>query len=110
MSSSILEFAERLESDIRRRRLVPGHKYLTAEESAELLGTSAATANRALRMLAERDVVVRRRNRGTFVGRAVQDDAVPKVQVLSILAPESIRGAVRFDLVIDGITASFPEV
>ena len=49
MSSSVLEFAQQLETDIRQRCLSPGHKYLTAQESAELLGTSVATANRALR-------------------------------------------------------------
>jgi hypothetical protein len=112
MSASVLDFAQQLETDIRQRCLAPGHKYLTAQESAELLGTSVATANRALRLLAERDVVVRRRNSGTFVGAALQGVAVKEVQTVSILAPEYVRGegSLRFDLIINGVLASLPDV
>jgi LacI family transcriptional regulator len=112
MSASVLDFAQQLETDIRQRCLAPGHKYLTAQESAELLGTSVATANRALRILAEREVVVRRRNSGTFVGAAVHGVAAKEVQTVSILAPDSLRGedGPRFDLIINGILANFPDV
>src|SRR5262245_14351414 len=112
MSSALLQLAKRLETDIRRRCLTPGHKYLTAEESAKMLGTSVATANRALRLLAEQEVVVRRRNSGTFVGPAVQGGAVEEVQTVSILAParSKLDGPVRFDLIIQGVLSNLPDV
>jgi hypothetical protein len=112
MSASVLDFAQRLETDIRKRCLAPGHKYLTAQESAELLGTSVATANRALQLLAEREVVVRRRNSGTFVGAALQGTVVKEVLAISILAPDCLRAedGPRFDLLINGLLASLPDV
>jgi hypothetical protein len=112
MSSALIDLAKRLETDIRRRCLTPGHKYLTAEESAKMLGTSVATANRALRLLAEQEVVVRRRNSGTFVGPAIQGVAVDEVQTVSILAPARMKldGSVRFDLIIQGVLANLPDV
>lgn len=108
----VLSLARELETDIRRRCLSPGHKYLTAEEGAKLFGTSVATANRAMQLLAEREVVVRRRNSGTFVGPALEAVTVGSVQTVSILAPASTRmnGAMRFDLLIQGIVASMPDV
>jgi DNA-binding LacI/PurR family transcriptional regulator len=78
-----------------------------------MLGTSVATANRALRILAERDIVVRRRNSGTFVGPAIEsDEPVSQQAIVSIIAPERMRtdGSIRFDLIIQGILASFPHV
>ncbi|MEX0642761.1 MAG: substrate-binding domain-containing protein [Pirellulales bacterium] len=113
MSLLLHGLADRLESDIRGRCLTPGHKYLTAEESALMLGTSVATANRALKILAERDIVVRRRNCGTFVGPAMQSDTVlEERKSVSILGPAFSRldGSVRFDLLIQGIMASIPSV
>src|SRR5689334_5138591 len=102
MSNALLDFAKRLETDIRRRCLTPGHKYLTAEESAKMLGTSVATANRALRLLADQEVVVRRRNSGTFVGPAVHHGAEQELQSVSVVAQANMRleGALRVDLII----------
>jgi GntR family transcriptional regulator, arabinose operon transcriptional repressor len=113
MSGSLLDFAQRLHNDIARRRLVPGSRYLTAEEGARLLGTSVATANRALKMLADQDIVVRRRNSGTFVGPAVLGTATGNVRTISVLAPPSARrrgGDLRFDLIIQGVVAAQPDV
>ena len=112
MSSSVLEFAQQLETDIRQRCLSPGYKYRTAQESADFLGTSVATANRALQLLAEREIVVRRRNSGTFIGAALQGTAAKEVQTVSILAPDNLRAedGPRFDLIINGVLASLPDV
>ena len=85
ISGSVHELAERLERDIRSRGLTPGHRYLTGPESAELLGTSLATANRALQRLAAQNVVVRRRSSGTFVGSAVAYGNVTKINSICIL-------------------------
>ena len=112
MSVSVLDLAQRLETDIRQRCLTPGHKYLTAQESALLLGTSVGRANRALQILAERDVVVRRRNSGTFVGDALQGPAVDDVLTVSILEParNGLEDGFRLDLIIKGVLASMSDV
>ena len=113
MTTLLLDLAERLESDIRGRCLSPGNRYLTAEESARMLGTSVATANRALRILAERDIVVRRRNSGTFIGPAIHsEEPVSQQAIVSIIAPARMRtdGSIRFDLIIQGVLANFPNV
>ncbi len=57
-----------LEQDIHYRGLRPGQPYLTAAGAAEMLGVSRMTANRALNVLAQRELLVRHRNRGTFIG------------------------------------------
>ena len=41
---------------------------MAASEAAEMLNVSTATAHRAMQVLARRKMLVRRRNRGTFVG------------------------------------------
>jgi DNA-binding LacI/PurR family transcriptional regulator len=58
----------RLEQDIRQRGLWAGDPYLSAPEVAAMLGISATTAHRAMQALAARQMLIRRRNRGTFVG------------------------------------------
>ena len=60
--------AERLENDIHRRGLTMGDLYLTASKAAEQLNVSRMTANRALNVLAKRNMLTRHRSRGTFVG------------------------------------------
>lgn len=112
MSATLQDYAQRLHNDISLRRLAPGSRYLTAEESARLLGTSVATANRALRVLANQEIVVRRRNSGTFVGPAVLKTSFDAIHTVSILAPLAMRMdiAVRFDLLIQGVLASLPDV
>ena len=86
MPVDVLALAERLERDIRRRGLAPGQKYLTGPESAQLLGTSVASANRALQRLAEQDIVVRRRKSGTFVGLALATSHHAKINTVCVLA------------------------
>ena len=112
MSATLSELAQRLHNDIAQRQLVPGSRYLTAEESARVLGTSVATANRVLRLLAEKEIVVRRRNSGTFIGPAVFAPSTDEIRTVSILAPISMRldGSIRFDLVIEGVLSHLPDV
>ena len=111
MNDTLQDYAQRLHNDISQRRLVPGSRYLTAEESARMLGTSVATANRALRVLAEQEIVVRRKNSGTFVGPAVANNVIDDVQTVCIFAPFVTRGgAVRFDLLIESVVARLPGV
>ena len=64
--SKLERLAVRLEQDIRQRGLYAGDRYLTAPEAANLLDVSAGMAHRAMRVLAQRQMLVRRRNCGTF--------------------------------------------
>lgn len=66
--SKLDRLASRLEQDIRQRGLCAGDRYLTAPEVASSLGVSTGTAHRVMQVLAERKMLVRRRNCGTFVG------------------------------------------
>lgn len=107
-----MAMAHRLETDIRRRRLSPGSRYLTAEEGATLLGTSIATADRALRILADQEIVVRRRNSGTFVGPAMVPDGLADLRIVNILLPASERACrtIRLDPLIDGLLAHINDI
>ena len=53
--------------DIRHRGLKPGDRYLNGLEVAEKYGVTVITANRALQVLAERNILQRRRKAGTFI-------------------------------------------
>lgn len=70
--TNLNRLAERLEKDIHRRGLAVGDLYLTASKAAEQLNVSRMTANRALNVLAKRNMLTRHRSRGTFVGPAAE--------------------------------------
>lgn len=60
--------AERLHDDMNRRNLRPGDRYMTAAQASEWLAASPVTVNRAMQILADQNLLVRRRSRGTYVG------------------------------------------
>jgi DNA-binding LacI/PurR family transcriptional regulator/DNA-binding transcriptional regulator YhcF (GntR family) len=63
----ILELADRIAEDIRRRKLKPGDPYQGTTETAEMLGVSTTAANHAMQVLVKRRVIERRQRKGTFV-------------------------------------------
>lgn len=65
--SRIVEVAELILADIRRRKLRAGDSYLGTAETAQWLHVSGSTVNRALQLLAMRGVVQRRQRQGTIV-------------------------------------------
>lgn len=65
--STIVGLAERIQNDIRQRRLGPGDAYPSTSETARTLGVSTQAANRALQLLVKRHVLVRSQGRGTYV-------------------------------------------
>ncbi|HWB54275.1 MAG TPA: hypothetical protein VG722_08780 [Tepidisphaeraceae bacterium] len=78
---------DRLVRDITSKGLAEGDRYLTAVEAGRKLGVSAATANRALRVLADRSVLIRERSRGTFIGpAAIVNRNVPTVRTVYVLS------------------------
>lgn len=63
----IVDVAEQIAADIRRRKLRPGDPYPGTAETARRLKVSGSTVNRAFQLLAQRGLVERRQRRGTLV-------------------------------------------
>jgi hypothetical protein len=63
----IVDVAEQIAADIRRRKLRPGDPYPGTAVTARRLKVSGSTVNRAFQLLAQRGVVERRQRRGTIV-------------------------------------------
>lgn len=77
-----------LEEDIRRRDLKIGDRYITAQEAAEMLGVSRATAQRAMKILGDSQKLLRRRSLGTFIGPGAVNQSNSKVRTVYIISPE----------------------
>jgi DNA-binding transcriptional regulator YhcF (GntR family) len=72
----IMELAQQLEADIRRKQLKPGDPYLPLVEAARMLGVGTSTANRALHPFQESPLRQQLQRRGTFIG-SLQREASP---------------------------------
>lgn len=66
--STIEVIAAEIERDISKRGLRPGDRYLTASEASKVFSVSSMKVHRAMQELAGRELLVRQRSRGTFVG------------------------------------------
>lgn len=112
MSVLVRQLAENLERDIRGRGLLPGSRYKTGEEIARGLGTSVATANRALKLLAQQNVVVRNHKSGTFIGPALARSKATDIRMVTILCPASERTmrTISLDPLIEGLLTNMPDV
>ncbi|MBN1556667.1 MAG: GntR family transcriptional regulator [Lentisphaerae bacterium] len=92
-----VELGSRLVEDIRRRKLEPGARYYTTAEVSRRFKVSLQTAASAMARLAERDILVRLRKRGTFIGPApaVPEDAsaaAPRPQIILLMRPVAPGG------------------
>ena len=89
-SAAVVELAEKIIDDIRLRRMVPGDRYLKNEEALRVFGAGKGVMNRALRLLSDHDILVRRQRMGTFIGsNAPIDDAVRTYNYYVLLFEES---------------------
>ncbi len=61
-------------------RLAPGARLPSEHDFMDLFGASRMTVNRALQMLADEGLVVRRRRHGTFVAQQVSEHAVMELR------------------------------
>ena len=79
--------ADQVLADIRSRGLVSGDRYLTAEEARSNFRVGKGLINDALKLLAERQVLVRKRRAGTFIGPqfSVEADLAAREPVLKIV-------------------------
>jgi len=85
---TIVELADKIEKDIRARGLKSGDAYIGQAETKRMLRVGTDAANRALQLLSQRGVLVRRQRKGTFVGNL---DSVTKecpIRRVHIVVPE----------------------
>ncbi len=87
-SLRVRESAEKLERHIHACGLKPGDRYITTEEAGRLLGKSAVMAQRAMALLAKRDILERRPKAGTFIGKGVTKDV--EIAMVHFLVPEKL--------------------
>jgi DNA-binding LacI/PurR family transcriptional regulator/DNA-binding transcriptional regulator YhcF (GntR family) len=87
----ILELAERIEADIRHRKLNVGDRYLRTDEVAKMLGVEAGAANRALQLLVQRKRMVRRPGSGTFVAEPEAAESRLALRNVRVLANDRLR-------------------
>ncbi|MBN2309614.1 MAG: substrate-binding domain-containing protein [Candidatus Hydrogenedentes bacterium] len=109
-SPAVRALAEKIVEDIRLRRTMPGDRYLTCEEARHLFGVGKGVMDRALRLLSDRRVLVRRRRSGTFVGPAAPVAGGAEVRTFCVLQSENSRelSDFPFDLMIKGLRREVP--
>ncbi|MBL9091959.1 MAG: GntR family transcriptional regulator [Planctomycetaceae bacterium] len=86
---TIVDVAQQIVDDIRRRKLRRGDPYLNTAETAQLLRVSGSTVNRALQLLAQRGVIQRRQRQGTFI--AALDAEAPLRRVHVVIRQDHLR-------------------
>jgi len=113
-TTRVESLAEMLEDDIRGRGLRPGDRYLTAAEASQQFSVSSMMVNRAMRMLADRDRLVRHRSRGTFVGPKSQQVAEHNhhFEVVHLMLAMDLHDTNSFSGVdvVDSVRAALPGV
>jgi len=83
----IVRLADQLERELHRPGVRRGDRYPDTEAIARRLGVSTGRANAALRVLAQRGILDRRRRRGTFIARLPGDGPRPVLRRIHVLVP-----------------------
>src|SRR5579871_630187 len=105
----IVDLADRILDDIRRKKLRPGDPYLSTAEIARLLRVSGTAANRALQLLGQRRVLERRQRRGTFIAAATTGDDTQLRRVHLVVHQDYLRTeGLLADGVVLGIQGELP--
>ena len=114
MASTIERIAEFVTRDIQTRGLKPGDRYLTTAEIGEQFDVSPTTAHRALNILVDRDMVIRRQNRGTYVGPRMEEQFTTRIPTVCILRTEDERfhpsDRSEVDVIIAELERQMPDV
>jgi len=106
----IIQLADQIMADIAVRGLESGDPYLGTAEAARMLGVSTTSANRAMQLLVQRNVLSRRQKRGTYVADGIHGNAqrtIDRVHLVvnnTYLATEGLMA----DGVIVGIQSVLP--
>ncbi|MFN3153137.1 GntR family transcriptional regulator [Bremerella sp.] len=70
----VIQLAEQIVADIAERGLQSGDPYLGTADAARMLGVSTTSANRAMQLLVQRNILSRRQKRGTFVADGIHGE------------------------------------
>lgn len=107
-----MQIALRIEEDIRSRQLQPGDAYLNTEEVSRMLSISKSTANRAMQLLAKRNLVCRRQRRGVVIGDGIAQSSPPSLRAIHLLVHQNFlkTEGVMADGVIIGLQSALPGV
>ena len=81
----ILQIAARIEDDIRGRNLQPGDAYLATSEVARMLGVSTSMANRAMQLLSQRHLLLRRQRSGAVIAQGIVQSERPPLRCIHFL-------------------------
>ncbi|MBI9016915.1 MAG: substrate-binding domain-containing protein [Phycisphaerae bacterium] len=81
--NSVESLAKRIVQDMRDRGLRPKDQYLIAKEACVLFNENIIAVHRAMKMLADRGILVRQRRKGTFVGPNFKPASGPQNSTLS---------------------------
>jgi len=105
----IVQLADRIEQDIRDRGLQSGDSYFNTAETAKMLKVGTASANRALQLLEQRQILVRSQRRGTFVTAPVAvQPAARRINVIVDEASLKMEGVLADGLLV-GIQSAIPQ-
>jgi len=109
LNSNVARVGQLILDDIRRRGLAGGAPYMTAEAAGREFGFSPQLVGRAMRMLAERAVLVRRPGVGTFVGPAAETDVGTRQKcVHALISDDLLQADFSVGEVAEGLMASLP--
>jgi DNA-binding LacI/PurR family transcriptional regulator len=108
----VVDVAEQILADIRRRRLQPGDAYLGTAETTQWLRMNGTTVNRALQLLAQRGVIERKQRRGTIVRNLEQKRPAGSLKRVHVIVREDhIRSeGLWADGVLLGLQGALPGV
>jgi len=107
--SNVMRVGRLIERDIRRRGLSVGQQYLTAHEAASAFGVSAPMASRAMKSLADRDVLVRKRGAGTYVGPEADSGVQLQLHCVHVVvSPRRLRTGLPLGQLTEGLLESLP--
>lgn len=101
MKPAIIDLADRIQSDIQKRKLRPGDSYYTTSETARSFQVSGTTANRALQLLTQRRVLVRKQRAGTFIADPDTDESSHTLKRVHLIVHQKFLE--REGLLADGI-------
>ncbi len=113
LDSELGVLTDLVRSDIQARRLRPGDRYFTAEEAGRRFGVPRAVMNKAMRVLSDSEVLVRRQKAGTFIGPCAETVSASSKRTpltkIFVLTTHSVAGTyVDADDMIEVFWREFP--
>lgn len=111
MKPAIIDLADRIQSDIQTRKLKPGDPYFTTSETARSFQVSGTTANRALQLLSQRRVLVRKQRAGTFIAEPESSESKQTLQRVHLVVHQKFleREGLLADGILIGLQRELPE-